>query len=169
MAHSKASMATEGKPASPGEIRVTSVGLVYGYVNYARKLIDGGEPVVTLRGTGRAMSNVVETAEILRRAYKGMHQLTLLDTQDNLASDQDAEGKDSRRPVCFLTIKLTLDPQHIDTSAPGYQKPLDDEQLKEVDVEKLIQGIKNVGMRRKTTMPRRQGNKAPNSERENKS
>ncbi|GFE52840.1 DNA RNA-binding Alba [Babesia ovis] len=164
MANPEASSPKEMKPTAPGEIRVTSLGLVYGYVNYAKKLIAAGEPVITLRGTGRAMSNVVETAEILRRAYKGMHQLTTLDTQDNMASDQeDEEEKDTRRSVCFLTIKLTLDPEKIDIKAPGYQKPLTDEELKEVDVEKLIQNLKTAGIRRKTAVPRKQGNQATNA------
>ncbi|ORM42214.1 uncharacterized protein BXIN_1006 [Babesia sp. Xinjiang] len=168
MAHREANTPKENKPTAPGEIRVTSHGLVYGYVNYAKKLLDGGEPVVTLRGTGRAMTNVVETAEILRRAYRGMHQLTTLDTQDNMAESREEEGKESRRPVCFLSISLTMDPQKIDTSAPGYQKPLTDEQLKEVDVEKLIQALKTTGIRRKTAWPRKHGNQASNADNGNK-
>lgn len=84
MAQTESTAQKEVKPTSPGEIRVMSLGLVSSYVSYAKKLIAAGEPVITIRGTGKAMSNVIETAEILKRTYKGMHQVTALDTQDHM-------------------------------------------------------------------------------------
>lgn len=82
MAQAELTTQKEAKAANPGEIRVTSLGLVSSYVSYAKKLIAAGEEVITIRGTGKAMSNVIETAEILKRTFKGMHQVTAVDTQD---------------------------------------------------------------------------------------
>ncbi|GBE59510.1 hypothetical protein BOVATA_010030 [Babesia ovata] len=164
MAQVEAVTKSDTKQLPPGEIRVASIGLVSGYVAYAKKLIASGEPVIHIRGTGRAISNVVETAEILKRAYKGMHQVTTLDTQDNLVATVGEDGKEQRHSVCFLTITLTLDPSKIDTTAVGYQKPLTDEQMGEVDADKLILSLRNSGIRRKTGLPRKARAQAQNTE-----
>ncbi|CDR96422.1 Alba-like protein C9orf23 homolog [Babesia bigemina] len=164
MAQVEAVAQAEPKQLAPGEIRVSSIGVVSSYVAYAKKLIAAGEPVIHIRGTGRAMSNVVETAEILKRVYKGMHQVATLDTQENLVAAVGEDGKEQRRSVCFLTITLTMDPSKIDTTAVGYQKPLTDEQLGEVEVDKLIQALKTSGIRKKGTLPRKPRGTVQNAE-----
>ncbi|EAN30496.2 N4 [Theileria parva strain Muguga] len=127
----------ETKPIAEGEIRVTTLGRVSNYVTYAKKLLSNGIPVITIRGTGRAMSNVVETAEILRHMINGLHQVTTVDTQDRLA-DGKSKSKDTKFSVCFLTISLSLDPSKIDTKSIGYQAPLTKETLDGVDVDQLL-------------------------------
>ncbi|XP_955356.1 uncharacterized protein TA18835 [Theileria annulata] len=128
----------EAKPIAEGEIRVTTLGRVSNYVTYAKKLLSNGIPVITIRGTGRAMSNVVETAEILRHMINGLHQVTTVDTQDRLADPKSKNAKDTKFSVCFLTISLSLDPSKIDTKSIGYQAPLTKESLDGVDVDQLL-------------------------------
>ncbi|GIX62175.1 ribonuclease P protein subunit p25-like protein [Babesia caballi] len=164
MAQTETAAPKEFKRVAPGEIRIASMGLVSSYVAYAQKLIAAGEPVITIRGAGRAMSNVVETAEILKRSHKGMHQVTTLDTEDNTGDGNVEEGKEQRHPVCLLTITLTMDPSKIDTTAVGYQKPLTDEQMGEVEVEKLIHAVKTAGIRKRNAIPRRPRTPLPNGE-----
>ncbi|EKX73268.1 conserved hypothetical protein [Theileria equi strain WA] len=130
----------EGKAIAEGEIRVTTLGRVSNYVTYAKKLLSSGIPVITIRGTGRAMSNVVETAEILRHMIEGLHQVTTVDTQDRLADPETTAeaGKDSKFTVCFLTVALSLDPSKLDTNSIGYQAPLTKENLADIDVDQLL-------------------------------
>ncbi|KAK2196007.1 bifunctional Alba-like domain superfamily/DNA-RNA-binding protein Alba-like [Babesia duncani] len=128
----------EGASPASGEIRVTTMGRVASYVAYAKRLLESGIATITIRGTGRAMSNVVETAEVLKYTIKGLHQVTAIDTVDSTGNGET--NKDQRRNVCFLIITLTKDPSCIDTGAPGYQAPVDNQQG--INVESLLQALK---------------------------
>lgn len=93
------------------EIRVTFAGSISSYITYAAKVFQGGKTSVTIRGTGRAMSNAVQTAEVLKRRIKGLHQITTVGCQEVTDEweplEDDLEKVTLKRTVYHITIKLT--------------------------------------------------------------
>merc|ERR1711879_256984 len=65
------------------EIRVTAVGSVSAYVSRAAKVYNElNKPEVVITGTGNAITKAVQLAEVVKRRFKGLHQVTKLTSQD---------------------------------------------------------------------------------------
>eukprot|EP00920_Eleutheroschizon_duboscqi_P005285 GHVT01012231.1.p1 GENE.GHVT01012231.1~~GHVT01012231.1.p1 ORF type:complete len:214 (+),score=20.59 GHVT01012231.1:311-952(+) len=156
------------REATPdNEIRVTSVGSVLGYLKYAAKLFGNGTTTLVIRGTGSAMPNAVQTAELLKRTIKGLHQVTTTGSQ-SMAEEWEPleEGLDKvtvSRTVCYMTITLSQDEDAVDKTAVGYQTPIDESEVKPLDQVKR-EGLPRVRSRRRggargRDAPRGQGNR----------
>merc|ERR1711974_66668 len=123
------------------EIRVTSAGSVSSYVSRAAKLFGEMEKVfVTVTATGNALTKAVTTTEVIKRRVKGLHQITKMENQEIVDEYEPLEeGLDKvtdTRSVPSLEIKLSKDP--LDTKDKGYQAPLDESMVTEVDPEELM-------------------------------
>merc|ERR1712187_307488 len=77
--------------------------------------------------------------EVIKRRFKGLHQITKLGSQEIVDEYEPLEeGLDKvteSRNLPFVEIKLSKDP--LDTSDKGYQAPLDESEVKEYDPEEM--------------------------------
>eukprot|EP01053_Blabericola_migrator_P007998 Blabericola_migrator_1__7997@NODE_40_length_17295_cov_124_751393_g36_i0_p9_GENE_NODE_40_length_17295_cov_124_751393_g36_i0NODE_40_length_17295_cov_124_751393_g36_i0_p9_ORF_typecomplete_len242_score28_63Alba/PF01918_21/6_1e19Rpp20/PF12328_8/0_038_NODE_40_length_17295_cov_124_751393_g36_i069877712 len=119
------------------EIRVTNQGRVTTYVAYAARLFkDENRNTITFRASGLAIPIAVSTIEILKRRVKGLHQetkvgiTTLTDEYEPL--EQGLAKRTLTRQVPFLLVILSKSESDVNTSAPGYQPPLDESFVKEL-------------------------------------
>ena len=119
------------------EIRVTADGSVAVYVSRAAKVfMETGRRFVTVTATGKGLPKAVTTAELIKRRFKGLHQITEL---KNLEIVEKCEpcGEGFRhvateiRNVACVEIKLSKDA--LDASDTGYQAPIDESLVKEAD------------------------------------
>merc|ERR1719148_40443 len=123
------------------EIRVTAVGSVSAYVSRAGKLFNELEKkYIVIAATGNALTKAVTSAEVIKRRFKGLHQVTKLGSQEIVDEYEPLEeGLDKvseTRNLPFVEIKLSKDP--LDASDKGYQAPLDDSEITEYDAEELM-------------------------------
>jgi DNA-binding protein Alba len=121
------------------EIRVTALGNVSAYVSRAAKFYNElNKDEVIITGTGDAISKAVQLAEVVKRRFKGLHQITKLGTQE-IVDEYELleEGLDKvidPHNVSFVEIKLSK--KELDTSSKGYQPPIDESEVKEYPEEK---------------------------------
>merc|ERR1711879_453338 len=65
------------------EIRVTAVGSVSAYCARANTLFnEQDKKTITITGTGNAITKAVTLAEVVKRRFKGLHQITGLSTTE---------------------------------------------------------------------------------------
>merc|ERR1712087_50296 len=122
------------------EIRVTAAGSVSAYVSRAAKLFNEMEKTyIVIAATGNALTKAVTSAEVIKRRFKGLHQITNLGSQEIVDEYEPLEeGLDKvteTRSMPFIEITLSKEP--LDTSDKGYQAPLDESLVKELDPEEL--------------------------------
>jgi len=122
------------------EIRVTAVGSVSAYVSRAAKVFNELEkPMVTITGTGNAITKAVSLAEVVKRRFKGLHQITSIGSTEIVDEYEPLEeGLDKvseTRTMSTISIKLSKD--SLDSKDKGYQAPLDESEVKEYDPEEL--------------------------------
>lgn len=130
-----------------GEIRVTSAGPINRYATLAeRQITEGRNNMVILKATGIAVTVAILTAEVLKRRIRGIHQLNEISWTEVVDEyESKVQGLPNRtviRSLPSLSIVLTTDLSKIDSSAPGYQPPLDEEAFVEAtaDVAALLEG-----------------------------
>ncbi|XP_074335315.1 uncharacterized protein LOC141672580 [Apium graveolens] len=108
------------------EMRITSVGLLGNYVNYATVLFQekSGREIV-LKGMGQAISKTVTIAEILKRRIPELHQDTVIESVSILDVWEPIEDGllpvETSRQVSAITI--TLSTEELDKNSAGYQAP----------------------------------------------
>merc|ERR1719247_3392943 len=147
------------------EIRVTAAGSVSAYVAYAAKIFNEMEkPKIVVKGTGNALSKVVTAAEVIKRRFKGLHQVTNLGNTEIIDEYEPLEeGLDKvvdTRNVSF--IEITLSKEALDTNNKGYQPPLPEDQVKDYDPEEIAKGRGRGGGRgRGKGKGKRKGDKSP--------
>jgi len=122
------------------EIRITALGSVYAYVSRAGKVFnDLDKPQVIITATGNALTKAVTAAEVIKRRFKGLHQITKLGIQEIVDKYEPLEeGLDEvtdTRSLPFIEIKLSK--ETLDTSDKGYQPPIDESEVKEFDPEEM--------------------------------
>jgi len=122
------------------EIRVTAAGSVSAYVSRAAKLFNEmDKQFIVIAATGNALTKAVTSAEIIKRRFKGLHQLTKLGSQEIVDEYEPIEeGLDKvseTRNLPFIEIKLSK--EGLDSSALGYQAPIPEDQVKEYDPEEM--------------------------------
>jgi len=131
----------EKKESPENEIRVTAHGRSTNYISYAAKIFNEKNfKEVKILATGTALAGAVTISEIVKRRFKGLHQITSIGTIEIVDEYEPLEEglvpvKDVRN-VSFLEVTLSLVP--LDTKNPGYQPPLPDDQVKEVADDDLI-------------------------------
>merc|ERR1719201_225245 len=100
------------------------------------------KPQVVVKATGNALTKAVTTAEIIKRRFKGLHQVTNLGSTEIVDEYEPLEeGLDKvidTRNVSF--IEITLSKEALDTNNKGYQPPLPEDQVKDYDPEEIAKG-----------------------------
>lgn len=129
---------TEAKPDN--EIRVTAVGSVSAYVSFAAKVFNEmSKDELVVKATGNALAKAVTLAEVIKRRFKGLHQVTSVTTQEIVDEYEPLEeGLDrviDKRNVAY--VEITLSKKELDTKHVGYQAPLDESMVVEYDAEEM--------------------------------
>jgi len=92
---------------------------------------------VIIAATGNALTRAVTATEVIKRRFKGLHQVTKLGSQEVVDEFEPLEeGLDKvteSRYVPYLEIKLSK--EALDSSDKGYQPPLPEDQIKEYNPE----------------------------------
>merc|ERR1712196_717269 len=122
------------------EIRLTAQGSVSSYVSRAAKVYGGlNQSKGVISATGNALTKAVTLAEVCKRRFKGLHQITNLGSQEIVDEyEPKEEGLDKvtqTRNIPFIEITLSKEP--LDTSDKGYQAPIDESLVKEMDAEDI--------------------------------
>jgi len=122
------------------EIRVTAVGSVSAYVSRAATVYgELAKSKVVIKATGNALTKAVTLAEVIKRRFKGLHQITnigsteIVDEYEPLEEGLDKVTQTRNLPF----LEITLSKEALDTKDKGYQAPLDESLVKEVDPEEL--------------------------------
>jgi len=116
------------------EIRITTKGKVRNSISYATTLFkEKGHTEVVLKAMGRAINKTVTIAEIIKRRIPGLHQLSEISSTDITdVYEPLEEGLDRLETVRHVSsIIITLSTKPLDSSLPGYQAPLPEDQVKE--------------------------------------
>lgn len=136
------------------EIRITGTGRIQTYISYAGKLFTReSKQFCTLKATGTALGKAVIAAEIMKRRFKGLHQITKVGSTEvvdtYLPKEEGLDVVEHPRSISFIEITLSKDP--LDTRAVGYQAPLPEDQVEEKAEDELIRegGRKGRGKRGK--------------------
>merc|ERR1711866_14729 len=125
------------------EIRVTAVGSVAAYCARANTLFkEQDKKTITITGTGNAITKAVTLAEVAKRRFKGLHQITSLSTTEIVDEYEPLEeGLDKVTETKTLScIEIKLSMEALDTSDKGYQAPLPESEVTEYDPEKAAAG-----------------------------
>merc|ERR1712039_537783 len=125
------------------EIRVTAVGSVAAYCARANTLFkEQDKKTITITGSGNALTKAVTLAEVIKRRFKGLHQITSLSSAEIVDEYEPLEeGLDKvtdTRTVSVMEIVLSKEP--LDTSDKGYQAPIDESLVTEYDAEEMARG-----------------------------
>jgi len=122
------------------EIRVTAAGSVSAYISRAAKLFNEMEKKeIVIAATGNALTKAVTSAEVIKRRFKGLHQITKLGSQEIVDEYEPIEeGLDNVTETRNLPyIEIRLSKEGLDSGDKGYQAPIPESEVKEVDPEEL--------------------------------
>jgi len=125
------------------EIRVTSAGSVSAYISRAAKVFNELEkPKVVIKATGGALTKAVTLTEVIKRRFKGLHQITSLGSVEIVDEyeplEEGLEMVTDTRTVAVLDI--TLSKEALDSSDKGYQPPIDEALVTDFDPEQVGKG-----------------------------
>jgi len=125
---------------SEEEIRLTAQGSITAYVSRAATVFNElGKPKIELKAIGSALTKAVTSAEVIKRRFKGLHQVTVIGNQEIVDEyepiEEGLENVTETRQIPSITITLSKEP--LDTSAAGYQPPIDESLVKDVEPEEL--------------------------------
>jgi len=131
----------ENATVDEAEIRVTSQGSVSAYISRAAKVYgELGKNQVVIKATGNALTKAVTTAEVIKRRFKGLHQITncgsneVVDEYEPLEEGLDKVTQTRSLPF----VEITLSKDALDTNDKGYQAPIDESLVKEMDAEEMM-------------------------------
>jgi len=97
--------------------------------NFSKKELPG----FTLKATGQALGTAVVVAEVIKRRFKGLHQVTKLGsvivTDEWEPLEEGLDSVTSQRNVS--TIEITLSTKQLDKDNLGYQEPIDESLVSE--------------------------------------
>ncbi len=118
-------------PIAPNEVRITAQGNRNSYITYALTKLDQ-HPSIMIKAMGRALSQAVTVAEIVKRRVIGLHQITSIDASEITDTweplEEGLKTVVTVRKVPSICIQLSKEP--LDTANPGYQPPLPSELVK---------------------------------------
>uniref|UniRef100_A0A1D1YMR5 Alba-like protein C9orf23 n=1 Tax=Anthurium amnicola TaxID=1678845 RepID=A0A1D1YMR5_9ARAE len=123
----------EETPINENEIRITTQGRTRNYITYATSLLqEKGSDEIILKAMGRAIDKTVMISELIRRRIVGLHQIASIGSIDITDTWEPLEEGllplETTRHVSMITI--TLSKKELDTSSPGYQSPMPEDQVK---------------------------------------
>ena len=122
------------------EIRLTATGSISSYVARAVKVYNElDKPKVVLTATGNTVAKAVQTAEVIKRRFKGIQQITSMSSQEIVDTYEPVEEGlemvvDTRTLPC---IRITLSKEALDTADKGYQPPIDESLDTDLDSETM--------------------------------
>ena len=126
------------KPAektAPFEVRVTGQTLLRNSLGYVAHLFEDKNEKVVIKGMGFVISKAISLATLIRRRFKGLHQLVDFGTLEIVDEyDPIEEGLDHvvvKKKVANVAITLSLAP--LDKNHPGYAAPLPDSEVSEYE------------------------------------
>jgi len=122
------------------EIRVTAAGSVSAYVSRAAKLFNEmDKQFIVIAATGNALTKAVTSAEVIKRRFKGLHQITKVGSQEIIDEyepiEEGLDKVEEKRNLPFIEIKLSK--EALDSTDIGYQEPVPEDQVKEYDPEEM--------------------------------
>jgi DNA-binding protein Alba len=132
----------EKEPTGENEIRISSQGRVSNYISYAGQLFnEQGKDQVEIRATGQALPKAVQVAEVVKRRFAGLHQITTLgSTEIENEYEPTEEGLNKVTQTTVLSImRIVLSKTPLDTTAIGYQPPIPESEVGEL-IEKPRRG-----------------------------
>jgi len=139
------------KETPEDEIRVTATGRTATYVTYAAKLFNEKNlDKCTIKATGTALATAVTIVEIIKRRFKGLHQITNLGSTEIVDEYEPLEeGLDKVTDVRQVSfIEVTLSKVALEKNNKGYQAPISDDLVKEFSPEEMARGRGGRGGRR---------------------
>merc|ERR1711920_934800 len=96
----------------------------------------------TVKATGTALATAVTVVEVIKRRFKGLHQITKLGsvevTDEWEPLEEGVDPVTGTRSVSF--IEIVLSKKELDKSDKGYQEPLDESLVTEYDPEDVARG-----------------------------
>merc|ERR1719331_3346945 len=94
---------------------------------------------VVIKATGNALTKAVTSAEVIKRRFKGLHQITNIGSTEIVDEYEPIEeGLDKVTQTRNLPfIEITLSKEALDTGDKGYQAPIDESLVKELSDEEL--------------------------------
>lgn len=153
-------------------IKVTYYGTVEEYVSQAAKLfMEMDKRFITLYACGTAMSTAVTTAEIIKRCFKGLHQITAIRDLEEECTFEANIAKERREfnatfddlltegapetpfGVLCANIKITLSKDALDTPDKGYQAPIDESLVQEEVLEEMMAKYRSSGPGKPPELP----------------
>eukprot|EP00397_Hematodinium_sp_SG-2012_P021933 GEMP01022691.1.p1 GENE.GEMP01022691.1~~GEMP01022691.1.p1 ORF type:complete len:299 (+),score=73.69 GEMP01022691.1:115-1011(+) len=146
------------KETPEDEIRVTASGRTAAYVTYAAKLFNDKDlDKCTIKATGTALATAVTIVEIIKRRFKGLHQLTILGSTEIVDEYEPLEeGLDKVSDVRQVSfIEVTLSKTALDGTDKGYQPPISEDLVKEFSPDAMARGRGGRGGRRGGSRPRK--------------
>jgi len=130
----------ENAVTDESEIRVTATGSVSAYISRAAKVYgELGKSQVVIKAQGNALTKAVTAAEVIKRRFKGLHQVSnvgqseIVDVFEPL--EEGLDKVEQTRNIPFIEITLSKDA--LDSKDKGYQAPIDESLVKEVTEEEL--------------------------------
>lgn len=125
-------------PAAENEVRVTALGKTRSVVsqtleNFNEKNMD----TVILSALGKTIHKCVAIAEIVKRRVPDLHQkvdiatVKVIDVWEPKEGIEGIEKVEKERMTSVITITLSKGGVGLDTEAPGYQKPVPEEEVVE--------------------------------------
>merc|ERR1739848_898507 len=113
------------------------------YVTYAAKLFnEKAMDNLTIKATGTALATAVTIAEIIKRRYKGLHQVTrigaTLITDEYEPLEEGLDPVQDVRQVSFIEIELSK--KKLNTKDKGYHPPFPESQVQEFSPEEMARG-----------------------------
>merc|ERR1719498_701502 len=132
----------EKEPVPPDMIRISGQGRTGSYVTYAAKLFSEAKlESIRVRATGNALPKAVQVAEVVKRRFAGLHQITTLgSTEIENEYEPTEEGLNKVTQTTVLSImRIVLSKTPLDTTAIGYQPPIPESEVGEL-IEKPRRG-----------------------------
>ncbi|XP_073003062.1 uncharacterized protein [Typha latifolia] len=115
------------------EIRITAQGRIRNYISYAITLLqEKGSDEIIIKAMGRAINKSIVIVELIKRRVASLHQNTTIESIDIIDTWEPLEEGllplETTRHVSVISI--TLSKKELDTTSPGYQPPIPDDQVK---------------------------------------
>lgn len=125
------------------EIRVTAAGSVSFHVSSAVKAFtDMERSDIVIKATGNALAKAITLAEIIKRRFHGLHQISNIGSTEIVDEYEPLEeGLDTVIDVRQVpSIDITLSKNELDTTHKGYQTPIDESLVIHMDVKEMARG-----------------------------
>jgi len=128
----------ENETINDNEIRVTTQGKMRRSISYAITLFQEKKvEEITIKAMGKAISKTVNIAEIIKRRFPGLHQITEIDSTKIFEvfhpKETGLDKVETTRHVSSILIRLTTKQPENHETLLGYQPPISVDLVKPAD------------------------------------